>query len=122
MQTQSVYEVQTAQTLIYLFRMYERLKVFAVKQRYFFSVDYDDDISYRARGTTFSISVFSQAWNLDGIAVICPVKCSPYVTLLDPSLLLLYLWLIFLVQTEVSWCLYLILPHPLGGNAKKLSV
>lgn len=68
MQTQSVYEVQTAQTLIYLFRMYERLKVFAVKQRFFFSPDYDDDISCRAAGTTFSISVFSQAWNLDGIA------------------------------------------------------
>lgn len=41
--------------------MLEKQKVFAVKQRYIFPVDYDDDISYGAAGTTFSISVFSQA-------------------------------------------------------------
>lgn len=47
--------------------MWEKLKVFAVKQR-LFSVDYDDDISYGAAGATFHVSVFSQAWNLNGLA------------------------------------------------------
>lgn len=116
-------EVQTSQTLIYLFRMLEKQKSLCCETKIFFSVDYDDDISYCAAGTTFShFCIFSSIKSQWDCTVICPVKCSPYVTLLSHSLLLLYLRLIFLVQTEVSQCLYLILPCPLGGNAKKLPV
>lgn len=54
-------------------------KSFAVKQRYF-SVDYGDDIFCTDCGTIFSICHFSSDESQWDCTVICPVKCSPYVT------------------------------------------
>lgn len=70
-------EVQTWQTLIYLFRIWEKLKVFKsfavffetnIYIYFFFSVDYDNDVSDCASGSTFPVSVIFQARNLNGIA------------------------------------------------------
>lgn len=97
--------VHASQALIYLFRMWEKL---FCETKTLFSCGLWWYRLLRCRHYILYFCSFSSVESRWDCTVICPVECSPYVTLLSHLLSLSYLWLIFLVSLR----LYLILPSP----------